>query len=47
MNTYVNVNDTVRENDSATIQAAVDMAREQGIYKVLIPRINSRTGEAI
>lgn len=41
---FVTPNDTQRDCDSQSIQAAVDLAREQGINKVVIPRINNRTG---
>ena len=42
---YVTPNDTIRENDSASIQAAVDLAKSEGINKVIIPKQNIRTGE--
>ncbi len=47
MKNYIDPNETIMENDSATIQAAVDLAKEQGIFKIQIPRINMRTGEAL
>ena len=43
---FITPNDTVREDDSASIQAAVDLARERGLNYVVIPRINARTGDA-
>jgi polygalacturonase len=43
---YITPNDTIRENDSASIQAAVDLAKSEGLNKVVIPRINLRTNEA-
>ena len=42
---FITPNDTIRENDSASIQAAVDLAKKNGINKVVIPRLNARTGE--
>ena len=46
MQLYINTNDTIRENDTASVQAAVDLARENGIGKVIIPKMNIRTGRA-
>lgn len=45
MNNYITPNETVLDNDSASIQAAVDRAAELGLNQVVIPRINARTGE--
>ena len=42
---FITPNDTQRDCDSHSIQSAVDLAREQGINKVVIPRMNARTGE--
>ena len=42
---FITPNDTIRENDSASIQAAVDLAKKNGINKVVIPRLNACTGE--
>ena len=42
---FITPNDTIRENDSASIQAAVDLAKSEGINKVVIPKLNARTGE--
>ena len=42
---FITPNDTIRENDSASIQAAVDLAKKNGINKVVIPRLNARTDE--
>ena len=44
--TYVSPNDTIGINDSDSIQRAVDMAKESGVNKVVIPRINERTKDA-
>ena len=46
MRSYVSVNETIGECDSDSIQRAVDLAAERGIGKVVIPRINERTGES-
>jgi len=35
------------DNDTQTIQNAVDHAEKEGIGQVIIPRINSRTGKAV
>ena len=43
---YITPNDTVREDDSASIQSAVDLAARLKIGKVVIPKLNARTGEA-
>jgi len=43
---YITPNDTVREDDSASIQSAVDLAASLKIGKVVIPKLNTRTGEA-
>ena len=43
-NQYITPNETMRENDSASIQAAVDLARRVGVNRVVIPRLNQRTG---
>lgn len=45
MNNYVNANDTVRENDSKSIKAAISEAKSCGLNRVVIPRLNKRTGE--
>lgn len=44
---YISPNETIGICDSESIQNAVDRAKEQGIGKVVIPRINARTGEAL
>lgn len=46
---FVTPNDpeVLRDTDSASIQAAVDLAAETGCGKVVIPRMNARTGEAL
>ena len=43
---FVSANETVGKTDSESIQAAVDLAAKKGINKVVIPRINARTGTA-
>jgi len=40
---YITPNDTIGNNDSDSIQSAVDLAKAQGIHKVIIPRKNNRT----
>ena len=44
---YISPNDTIGSTDSESIQNAVNLAAEKGIFKVVIPRINARTGESI
>ena len=41
---FVTPNETMGECDSASIQNAVDLAKKEGINKVVIPRMNMRTG---
>jgi len=43
---YISPNTTLGATDSESIQNAVDLAAEKGINKVVIPRINARTGDA-
>lgn len=43
---YISPNDTLGENDSASIQNAVDLAAQKGINKVIIPKHNARTDSA-
>lgn len=43
---FISPNITIGANDSESIQRAVDLAAEKGINKVVIPRINARTGSA-
>ncbi len=45
---YITPNDVgvLSDNDSASIQNAVDRASESGLNTVVIPRLNGRTGEA-
>ena len=43
---FISPNDTIGASDSASIQNAVDLAKEKGINKVVIPKINARTGDA-
>ncbi len=43
MREYINANETLRENDSETIQHAIRLALEDGCRKVIIPRYSVRT----
>ncbi len=43
---YITPNDTVGVTDSESIQNAVALARAEGINKIVIPRINRRSGSA-
>ncbi|MBP3361315.1 MAG: hypothetical protein J6N52_10705 [Clostridia bacterium] len=43
----MDINCNIQEHDSLTIQAAIDRAYERNENKVVIPRINARTGEAL
>lgn len=43
---FITPNDTIGACDSESIQNAVDTAKKSGINKVVIPRMNDRTGEA-
>ncbi len=47
--TYITPNDKgiAAQSDSHSIQNAIDMAKEQGVNRVVIPRVNARTGEDI
>ena len=40
---FITPNDTIKECDSASIQAAVDIAKSKGINKLVIPKNNERT----
>lgn len=42
---YVSANSTKKETDSLSIKAAIAAAKENGVNKVIIPRLNERTGE--
>lgn len=42
-----NLENIMAENDSASIQRAINYAHETGVNSVTIPRINERTGEAL
>ena len=42
---YITPNQYIGENDSISIQNAVNAATVSGMNKVVIPRINERTGE--
>lgn len=44
---YISPNETIGTTDSESIQNAVDLAQEEGINKVVIPRKNARTGKCI
>ena len=43
METYVTPNQTQRETDNLSIQAAITLAKENGCNKVIIPLFNERT----
>ena len=43
MRTFITPNDTIGKCDSESIQNAVDLAKKEGINKVVIPRMNART----
>lgn len=43
MREFINVNDTIREDDHATIMAAIALAHEDGCNTIKIPRYNART----
>ena len=43
---FISPNETIGVTDSESIQKAVDLAAKTGTFKVVIPRINARTGEA-
>ena len=43
---FITPNDTFGNDDSESIQRAVELAKAQNLNKVVIPRINARTGEA-
>lgn len=43
----MNINDNIREHDSQTIQEAIKTACELKERKLVIPRVNERTGEAL
>ena len=40
---FITPNDTIKKSDSASIQAAVDLAKSEGINKLIIPKNNKRT----
>ena len=40
---FITPNDTIRECDSASIQAAVDLAKSEGVNKIVIPKNNERS----
>ena len=42
---YISASSTLGASDSLSIKAAIALAKEQGINKVVIPRLNERTGE--
>jgi len=46
-NQFITPNETIGATDSESIQNAVDLAKKLGVNKVIIPRINERTGEAL
>lgn len=43
----MDVNGNIQEHDSLTIQTAIDRACERKENKIVIPRMNARTGEAL
>ena len=43
MRAWINANETIREDDHATVQAAIRLAIEENCRKVVIPRYNART----
>jgi len=45
MNTYITPNETIRDSDSQSIRAAIELALANGTRRVRIPRRNDRTGE--
>ena len=47
MREWINANETIREDDHSTIQAAVRLACETGVRKVVVPRYNARTGGTV
>ena len=47
MKEWINANETIREDDHGTIQAAVRLACETGVRKVVVPRYNARTGGTV
>ena len=47
MNNYICANETIKESDSKTIIAAIELAIESGVRKVRIPKTNPRTGADI
>ena len=44
---YVTPNETIKETDSKSINAAIVKAKERGYDKVIIPKLNKRTNEAL
>lgn len=47
MREWIDANETIRENDAETIQAAVDLAAATGLQKAVVPRYNARTKETL
>ena len=47
MKMFVTPNETIGNSDSESIQNAVNLAKELNINKVVIPRINERSGKAL
>lgn len=45
MREFINANETIREDDHATITAAIQLACEDGCRTVKVPRYNARTKE--
>ena len=46
MRDYITPNETKRASDSESIQAAIELAVSEGKRRIVIPRMNERTGEA-
>ena len=44
---YVTPNETIKETDSKSINAAIVKAKERGYDKAIIPKLNKRTNEAL
>ena len=39
--------EVMADDDSRSIQNAIALAKETGVNRVVIPRVNARTGEAL
>ena len=47
MREFINANETIREDDQATIAAAIELAHKDGCRKVVVPRYNARTKSTV